>query len=371
MNKKIVITFGLFALLVLGILGYCMTNNSKCVPVEKKLNSIDKKNTSEVDLSGLTFELSDKVSVEKVSYQNRYGIELVADLYYAKGMDKSIKHPAIVVGPPYGGVKEQGPGVYANEMAQRGFVVLAFDPSYNGESGGEPRDVSSPEIFVEDFSAGVDFLGTRDFVDREKIGAIGICGSGGFSLTAAQVDHRIKAVAVASMYDISSMTRDGFGYTLTPEQRTQNMIQMGEQRWKDFGSGSAAVPQGGWPTEGPADTLPEGLPAIMSEFFEYYAMERGWHPNTMPNFTLTSSMAFTNFSLMDHLEDISPRPILIIAGENAHSMYYSEEAYAAAQEPKELYIVPNARHIDLYDGGDNNYIPFEKLESFFEENLDV
>lgn len=320
---------------------------------------------SKNESSGKTFELSEKVTVEKVSYNNRYGITVVADMYLSKDIDMSKKYPAIVIGTPYGGVKEQGAGIYAQNMAERGFVAIAFDESFNGESSGEPRHVSSPDIFVEDFSAGVDFLGTRLFVDRNRIGAIGICGSGGFSITTAQVDPRIKAVATASMYDISSMIRDGFGKTMTDEQRAQTLVQLGEQRWKDFENGTPEVPMG-FPSE-PADSIPEGLDPISSEFFEYYGMERGHHPNAGAAFTITSSMSFMNFPLMNYIDTISPRPILFIIGENAHSRYFSEDAYERAAEPKELYVVPGARHIDLYDRTD--MIPFDKLESFFSENL--
>ena len=181
------------------------------------------------------------------------------------------------------------------------------------------------------------------------------------------MDQRIKAVATASMYDISSMHRDGFGYSLKPEQRTQMLKKIGEQRWSDFESKTPAMPQGGWPTDGPAKTLPKGLPPVISEFFEYYGMERGWHPNTIDNFTQTSSMAFMNFPLMSYIDEISPRPVLLIMGENAHSRYYTEEAYEKAKEPKELLVIPNARHIDLYDRTD--MIPFDKLEDFFKKNL--
>ena len=315
----------------------------------------------------LTYELRDDVTLEPVQYKNRYGVTLAGHLFLPRDFDKTQKYPAVIIGTPYGGVKEQGAGVYAMNMAERGFVALAFDESFNGESGGTPSDVSSPDFFVEDFSAGVDYLGTLPFVDREGIGAIGICGSGGFALTAAQVDHRIKAVATASMYDISSMTRYGLGYYMTDDQRNQMLDQLGEQRWADFENGTPALPQGGWPVDGPATAVPEGLPPVFAEFFEYYGMERGWHPNTIPNFTLTSAMSFMNFPLMSYLDSISPRPILFIMGENAHSRYYTEEAYEKAAEPKELVIIPGARHIDLYDRED--MIPFDKLDSFFSEYL--
>jgi len=367
MNKKILLIIAFLIIILLATLLIINLKNMNNKTISANKEKVADKKTNQINLNGLTFKLSNKVNIEKVNYSNRYGIELVGNIYYAKDIDKSTKNPAILIGPPYGGVKEQGPGVYANELAQRGFVVLTFDPSYKGESGGSPRVVSSPDIFVEDFSAGVDYLGTRDFVDREKIGVIGICGSGGFSLTAAQVDKRIKAVATASMYDISSMIRDGFGYTLSDEQRNQTLEQLGKQRWEDFENGSPAVPMG-FPGE-PADIIPEGLNPIMEEFFEYYGMKRGHHPNAGASFTNTSALSFMNFPLMSHLADISPRPILFIVGENGHSNYYSEEAFEKAAEPKELVVIPGARHIDLYDGGDNNYIPFDKLESFFKENL--
>ncbi|WAI01562.1 alpha/beta hydrolase [Methanogenium organophilum] len=317
------------------------------------------------EASEKTFELSKKVTVESVSYKNKYGITVAADMYLSKDIDTSKQYPALIIGTPYGGVKEQGAGIYAQNMAERGFVAIAFDESYNGESSGEPRQISSPDLFVEDFSAGVDFLGTRDFVDRDKIGAIGICGSGAFSITAAQVDPRIKAVATASMYDMSRMLRKGWEDTMTDEQRAQALVQLGEQRWKDFENGSPLLPDG-FPGE-PADSIPEGLDPITSEFFEYYAMKRGHHPNAGAAFTVTSTMSFMNFPLMNYIETISPRPILFIIGENAHSRYFSEDAYEMAAEPKELVIIPGARHIDLYDRTD--MIPFDKLESFFSKNL--
>ncbi len=312
-----------------------------------------------------TFPKSDKVIHKKVSYPNRYGITVAADLYLPKNIDKSKKYAAIIVGTPYGGVKEQGAGIYAQTMAEMGFVGIAFDESFNGESSGEPRHLSSPDIFVEDFSAGVDFLGTRPFVDRNKIGVIGICGSGAFALTAAQVDHRIKAVATASMYDMSRLIRYGWKDGMSDEQCNKTLDQLGEQRWKDFENGSPLLPAG-FPSE-PADSIPEGLDPISSEFWEYYAMERGHHPRSHGPFTQTSNMAFMNFPLLNYIKSISPRPILFIMGENAHSRYFTEDAYKMAAEPKELFIVPGARHIDLYDRTD--MIPFDKLTAFFTTHL--
>ncbi len=314
----------------------------------------------------LTYDLRNDVILEPVQYKNRYGITIAGHMFLPADIDRSKKYPALLVGTPYGGVKEQGAGIYGMNMAERGYVAIAFDESFNGESGGFPRDVSSPDFFVEDFSAGVDFLGTLPFVDRERIGVIGICGSGGFSLTAAQVDKRIKAVATTSMYDISSFIRDGLGYYLTDDQRNQTLEQLSQQRWTDFENGYPAMPSRGFPPE-PMDSVPEGLPPVAAEFFEYYAMERGWHPNVVDNFTVTSAMSFMNFPLLSYIDTISPRPILFIMGENAHSRYFTEEAYARAAEPKELVIVPGAGHVDLYDKED--LIPFEKMDSFFSENL--
>lgn len=306
---------------------------------------------------GYTFALSNEVTRTAVRYKNRYGIEIAADLYLPANLDRATKYAALVIGPPHGGVKEQGPGVYGQEMARRGFVAVSFDPSYNGESGGEPRHVTSPEIFAEDFSAGVDFLGTLDYVDRQRIGAIGICGCGGFALSAAQVDTRIKAVATAAMYDISRVYRNGWLDSASDEERRKILDGVAAQRWTDVDAGEPALLPT-FPSE-----IPPGLDPITSEFFEYYVADRGHHPRSIGGFTITSGMSHINFGKLRHIADIAPRPILLITGEEAHSRYFSETIHDEAVGPKELVVVPGARHIDLYDRVD--LIPFDRLESFF------
>jgi len=312
-----------------------------------------------------TFQLSDKVTRQSVTYKNRYGITISADLYLSKNFDPAKKQAALLIGTPYGGVKEQGAGIYAQNMAERGFVAVAFDESYNGESGGEPRHVSSTDIFVEDFSAGVDYLGTLPYVDRQKIGVIGICASGAFAITAAQTDHRIKAVATTSMVDMSRVKRELNTGGTSLEQRNKYLDRISEQRWKDVDSGKMQL-DFTYPSK-PIDKVPDGLDPLTSEFYEYYAMKRGFHPNSIGGFTITSDMSFFNFPLMNDIQTISPRPILFIVGDKAVSRFFSVDAYRRAAEPKEMYVVPNARHIDLYDRID--MIPFGKLDSFFRKYL--
>lgn len=313
-----------------------------------------------------TFELSDKVTREKVHFTNRYGITLTGDLYLPKNRGNE-KLPALAVSGPYGAVKEQSSGLYANEFAQRGFAVVAFDPSYTGESGGEPRNVASPDINTEDFSAAIDFLGTQEFVDREKVGIMGICGFGGMGLNAAAVDKRVKAVAVASMYDMSRVNARGYFDAMTAEQRSEMLEQLGEQRWKDAENGKPAYGPAGLPEP---EQLTGDEPEFVQGYVNYYKTERGFHPrsiNSNGSWTATNALSFMNMPLLTYIDEISPRPILIIAGENAHSRYFSEDAYKAAKEPKELMIIPGGVHTDLYDKKD--MIPFDKLETFFKENL--
>lgn len=285
-----------------------------------------------------------------------------ADLYLPKTIDTTKRHAALIVGAPYGGVKEQGSGIYAQNMAARGYVALTFDPSYNGYSGGEPRHISSPDVFVEDFSAAVDYIGTRSFVDRNKIGIIGICGSGGFALSAAQVDRRIKAIATSAMYDIARVKREGFAGSLTEEARNKYLDEIGEQRWREYEGAPVKLTPRGAPL-----TVDAGTDSISHEFYEYYSQPRGWHPNSITQFTEVSEASFMNFSLLSYIGSISPRPILFITGTRAHSRYMSEDAYKLAGEPKELYVVQGARHIDLYN--DVHMIPFDKLDSFFKQYL--
>lgn len=307
-------------------------------------------------------KLSENVERKHVRYQNRYGIAIAGDLYKAKGMDQKKRYPALIVGAPYGGVKEQGPCVYANELAQRGFVVLTFDPCYMGESGGEPRRVSSPDLFTENFSAGVDYLGLQEFVDREKIGVIGICGSGGFALSAAQVDTRIKAVATASMYDMSAISRAFFNNS---EELFKAKDALSRQRWVDAENGYPEyIPT--FPEE-PLDEAPEGMAEPDGEWFRFYAVKRGHHPNARGGFTTTSNLSFMNYDLLSHIDEIAPRPILFIVGDRAHSKSFSEKVYKEAAEPKEIYTVEDAEHIDLYDRTDRN--PFDKLEEFFKDGM--
>jgi fermentation-respiration switch protein FrsA (DUF1100 family) len=352
---KVVITIAVLSILLFGQAGAQNRKDSN-----QKLSTMQ--STTQKD--GYTFQLSEKVTREHVNFKNRYGISISGDLYLPKNHG-SESLAALAISGPFGAVKEQSSGLYAQNMAERGFVTLAFDPSYTGESGGEPRNVASPDINTEDFSAAVDFLGLQSLVDQNSIGIIGICGFGGMGLNAAAVDKRIKAVATTSMYDMSRVMANGLNDSQTKEQRTQALEKMSQQRWADAEKGT--------PAPGPR-ILPETLAAdsdpITREFFEYYRTPRGFHknsPNSNGAWNATSPMSFMNLPLLTYIKEISPRPILLIAGENAHSRYFSEDAYKAAADPKELMIIPNANHVDLYDKVD--VIPFDKLENFFRKTL--
>jgi len=314
-----------------------------------------------------TFQLSDKVNRQKVTFKNLYGITLSGDLYTPKNLGNE-PLPALAISGPFGAVKEQSSGLYANQMAERGFIALAFDPSYTGESSGEPRNIASPDINTEDFSAAIDFLGLQKNVDRNKIGIIGICGFGGFALNATAVDKRVKAVATASMYDMTRVASKGYYDAVTLEQRTQMLEHLSQQRWVDAEKGTPFYDY----SRSLPDTLTGNEPPFVAQYQNYYKTSRGYHPRSINSngaWSATSSISLMNMPILTYIKEISPRPVLIIAGENAHSRYFSEDAYKAANEPKELMIIPGAVHVDLYDGGEKNYIPFDKLESFFTTNL--
>ena len=311
------------------------------------------------------FYTSEKVTVAKVAFNNQYGMKVVGNLFTPKGLDRSAKHAAIIVGHPMGAVKEQSANLYATKMAEQGFVTLSLDLSFWGESAGTPRSAVSPDIYAEDFSAAVDFLGTQAFVDRQRIGVIGICGSGSFAISAAKIDPRLKAIATLSMYDMGAANRNGLKHAVTLEQRQQILREAAEQRYAEFQGGEIRR-TGGTPLQR------TGHP-IGDEFYDFYRTPRGEvtpagasaQTTTMP--TLTSNVKFMNFYPFNDIESISPRPLLLITGADAHSREFSEDAYKRAAEPKELLVIPGAGHVDLYDRV--NLIPFAKLTAFFQRYL--
>lgn len=322
---------------------------------------------AEIPADADNFYKSAVVKQEKAVFRNYYRMDVAGNLFLPRKTEKGAKHPAVIVGHPMGAVKEQSANLYAAKMAERGFVTLAIDLPFWGESAGEPRNAVLPDLYAEAFSAAVDYLGTRDFVDRERIGAIGICGSGSFAISAAKTDPRIKALATVSMYDMGEANRTGLGRSLTPEQRKEILRKAAEQRYVEF-QGGAAEYTGGTVLELTADSTP-----IEREFFAFYRTPRGEYapegrsPDTTTRPTLVSNVKFMNFYPFSDIDTISPRPVLFIAGTEAHSKEFSKTAYRLASEPKELYLVEGAGHVDLYDRVD--VIPFAKLETFFKENL--
>ena len=309
------------------------------------------------------FYTSDKVTVQKVNFKNQYQMIVSGNLFIPKNLDAKTSSPAIVVGHPMGAVKEQSANLYATKMAEKGFVTLSLDLSFWGESEGLPRNAVSPDIYAEDFSAAVDFLGTRPFIDKERIGALGICGSGSFVISAAKIDPRMKAIATVSMYDMGAVNRNGLKHAQTLEQRKETIAQAVQQRYVEFTGGQTLY------TSGTVHQLDENTHPIQREFYDFYRTPRGEYTpassskelTTHP--TLTSNLKFMNFYPFNDIETISPRPMLFIAGADAHSREFSEEAYKLAGQPKELVIIPGAGHVDLYDRVD--LIPFDKLASFF------
>lgn len=313
------------------------------------------------------FYRSPTVFGERVSFHNQYQMNVVGTLYRPQGLDRSSRAPAIIVGHPMGAVKEQSAQLYAQKLAEQGFLTLAIDLPFWGESDGGPRNLVAPELYVEAFSASVDYLGTRDFIDRDRIGVLGICGSGSFSIAAAKLDPRLKAIATVSMYDMGAVTRQGLKKSLSSEQRRSMLQQAAEQRYAEFESG-----KGVFLDYLPA-TLPDDADPVTREFWAFYrtprgaAVPAGYTLEQTQNRMLTSEVRFMNFYPFNDIETISPRPLLFITGSEAHSREFSEEAYRLAGQPKELFVVPGAGHVDLYDRTD--LIPFDKLGRFFQQHL--
>lgn len=310
-----------------------------------------------------TFQKSDKVNVKKVTFKNRYGITLAGDLYTPKNSGTG-KLPAIAVSGPFGAVKEQASGLYAQNLAERGFITLAFDASFTGESGGEPRHVASPDINTEDISAAVDFLSNEPNVDADKIGVVGICGFGGFALNAAAMDTRIKATVTSTMYDMSRVNANGYFDAMDKDARYALKEKLNAQRTEDFKNKTYAVGSG----------LPEKLtgdePQFVKDYHDYYKTPRGYHKrskNSNTDWTLTTALSFINMPILAYSDEIKA-PVLMIHGENAHSRYFSEDAYKKLTgDNKELMIIEGANHVDLYDNLEK--IPFDKIETFFKTHL--
>ena len=309
--------------------------------------------------SDRTFPVSDKVTVESVRFKNRFGITLAADLYKPKQAEGKL--PAIAVSGPFGAVKEQSSGLYAQTMAERGFLAIAFDPSYTGESSGEPRYVASPDINTEDFSAAVDFLSIREDVDPERIGIIGICGWGGMALNAAAIDTRIKATVTVTMYDMSRINANGYFDAMDADARYELRKKLNAQRTIDVRNGSYAL------AGGVVDPLPEDAPQFVKDYYDYYKTKRGYHKrslNSNNGWNVTSSLSFINTPLLTYSDEIRSA-VLMIHGEKAHSRYFSEDAFKKLKgDNKELLIIPGASHVDLYDN-QAGVIPFDKIERFF------
>lgn len=312
-----------------------------------------------------TFPKSDNVEHRKITFHNRYGITLAADLYQPKGVTEKLA--AIAVSGPFGAVKEQASGLYAQTMAEQGFLTIAFDPSFTGESGGTPRYMASPDINTEDFQAAVDFLSVQDNVDPGKIGIIGICGWGGMALNAAALDTRIKATAAITMYDMSRVNAQGyFDAENTEEARHEKRKAMNAQRIVDYKNGSYEL------AGGVADPMPEDAPFYFKDYYDYYKTSRGYHPrslNSNGGWNKIGCMSFYNQPILCYASEIRSA-VLLVHGEKAHTCYFSKDAFAKLTgDNKDLLIIPDTVHTDLYDGGGKDAIPFDKLEQFFENNL--
>lgn len=339
----------IFAIILTGLLIIGGTNMAQA----KNQNTWDK-----------VFPKSDKVEVQKVSFKNRFGITLVGDLYTPKNIKKDEKLAAIAISGPFGAVKEQASGLYAQTLAQRGFITLAFDPSYTGESSGEPRNIASPDINTEDFSAAVDYLSIQKNVNPDRIGILGICGFGGFALNAAAIDTRIKATVTSTMYDMTRVSAYGYNDVMDENARYNLKETLNKQRTEDFKTGTYAKAEG----------LPEKLtgnePQFVKDYYGYYKTPRGFHKrsiNSNGNWNLTSSLSLINQPILSYASEIRT-PVLMLHGENAHSRYFSEGAFQKLKgDNKTLLIIKDANHVDLYDNLEK--IPFDKIEAFYKENL--
>lgn len=313
------------------------------------------------------FYVSTHVNAEKVTFHNQYGMAIVGSIFRPKEGPSHTRYPALIIGHPMGAVKEQSSTLYAQKLAEKGFVTLAIDQSFWGESAGSPRNGIAPDLYAEAFNAAVDFLGTRSFIDRNAIGVLGICGSGSFAISAAKIDPRMKAIATVSMYDMGGVTRHGLHHALTASERRDFIAHAAQQRYREFTGGKTEY------TSGTVSTLDHNTPPIQREFYDFYRTPRGEYTpkgsssalTTHP--TLTGMVKFINFYPFNDIESISPRPMLFVTGEQAHSREFSEEAYARAGQPKELLIIPGAGHVDLYDR--TSLIPFDRLATFFHKHL--
>lgn len=378
-NTKIIamaMLMGLFAFGSSGHVQAAVTAKSLAEVSHMKQSAI-----SELKNDSRVFNIDSKITVKKASFQNRYGFDVAGHLYLPQNFDKKGSYKAVVISGPFGAVKEQASGLYAQELAKNGFVTLAFDQSMTGESSGVRRNMGSPEIFTEDYSAAVDFVSLLDFVNPEQIGAIGICGLSGMAITAASNDTRIKAVVTSAMYDMSESISDHYkGAYYTPQQREAVKKYLAQMRLEEArkggeisGAHEIAVDENDkvqtFSTMFP-DKLPQDAPAVIQEFYNYY-VGRAYHPRAINSNTLawdaTTPYGFFNFSLMENIKELSPRPLLMITGDKAHSKYFTDDVYNKAAEPKEKIVVAGATHTDLYDQMDK--IPFAKIAEFFNKNL--
>ena len=352
MRRKLIVGLALFSMLGAGIINGQESTNLKVITMSKLANDTR------------VFAIDPEISVQGVRFKNRFGVELAGHLYLPQNFDASKKYAAIAVCGPFGAVKEQASGLYAQEMARRGFVTVAFDPSFTGESEGQPRYVASPDINTEDFSAAVDFLSLLDFVDPDRVGIIGICGWGGLALNAAAIDTRIKATVTSTMYDMSRVNANGYFDAMDDDTRYELKQQLNTQRLEDARNGRYTL------AGGVADVLPDDAPWFVKDYHAYYKTKRGYHKrslNSNSGWNKTSALSFINTPQLAYSDEIRSA-VLMIHGEKAHSRYFSEDAFKKLRgDNKELLIIPEATHVDLYDNFGK--IPFDKIEQFFHDYL--